>query len=118
MRLVWASSAVAEQIEINPTLFHNLIAPFSVISIPDASLEKFIGQATSAGLMPVNGGDCDRILAASRRAGLDVEIVAQELQSAYIDWLSREWIILLENIARKSARIAQQENSIEQGEMA
>lgn len=118
LRLVWVSAEGTAQNDINLALFHNLIAPFSVISIPDESIDAFIDHDVPEGVMSVDGGDCDQVLADYRRDGLDVEAVAEELQAEYSDWLAREWIILLENIAKKSARIAQQENSIEQGEMA
>ena len=64
-------------------------------------------------MAPMAGNDCDRVLADSARAGLDVESETERLQVEYIDRVSKDWIVLLETVARKCARIAQQKYTLE-----
>lgn len=109
LRLVWTYSGGTRMLDANCALYRKLIASYTVVALPDKSMEEFLMQPAPDDPMPVDGGDCERILAGARQVGLDVEKEADHLRADYIEWMSREWVMLLENIARRSAALTKNE---------
>jgi transaldolase len=109
LRLIWGCFAGDHTGEIDCFLYRRLIAPCTVVSFPHSLISNFVAQNVDDAPMPVDGGDCDLVLADSIQAGLDVESLADTLQREYLGWLSREWVIMLESFARKSAALTRLE---------
>jgi transaldolase len=53
--------------------------------------------------MPRDGGDCEQVLAEFAAAGVDLDALAERLQSESVQFLLRSWEELLGFIAAKSA---------------
>ena len=105
LRLVWTYCGRNQTPQDNCSLYRRLIAPYTVLALPWNVISKFVTQSVDKAPMPLDGGDCDRVLMDSIRAGLDVDLEADRLQREYIGWLSKEWAILLESFARRSAAV-------------
>ena len=48
--------------------------------MPDMTLDAFFDHGTLDGVLPVDGGDCDDVLASFEEAGIDVSALAARLQ--------------------------------------
>ena len=102
LRLVWALSADLDKSEVDSGLTGSLIAPCTTVSLPQTMITG-IDAHHDDDPMPADGGDCDRVLTNFALAGLDVGAEADKLQLGHFDRLSKQWAILLESVARKSA---------------
>ena len=108
-RLVWNYSGISDMGAVNLATYSKLIAPFTVIALPSESIDEFILRTNPDEPLPIDGGDCDQVLTKSKMDGFDVDDEADKLQAEYIGWLTKEWAMLLESLARKSARVNQVE---------
>lgn len=104
-RLLLASTGTKDP-QASPTLYvEALAAPFTIDTIPDATLEAYAEKGELRAPMPADGGDCDEVLAAVRRAGIDVEALAARLQSEGAAAFVKSWHDLLGRIEAKSAEL-------------
>lgn len=79
-RLLWAS-ARAKDPQASDTLYvHGLAAPFTINTMPDVTLQAFADHGEVGEPMPVDGGDCDAVLARFTEAGVDLDELAAKLQ--------------------------------------
>ena len=83
-----------------------LAAPDTINTVPEATLLAFADHGPSRGLMPADGGDAESVLADFRRAGIDVEALAEQLQREGAEAFVKSWNALLERIAAKSEALA------------
>jgi transaldolase len=58
-----------------------LAAPNTINAIPEKTLLAFADHGKLAGTLPRDGGDCETVLANFRKAGIDLEQLAADLQS-------------------------------------
>lgn len=107
LRLIWTYSGGTRMVDVNCALYSRLMAPYTVVALPDTSLEEYVAQPAPENPIPIDGGDCEQVLAGCSQLGIDVEIEADQLQADYINWMSNEWAMLLESIARRSAELTQ-----------
>jgi len=104
-RLLLASTGTKDP-QASPTLYvEALAAPFTIDTIPDATLEAYAEKGELRAPMPADGGDCDEVLAAVRRAGIDVDALAARLQSDGAAAFVKSWHDLLGRIEAKSAEL-------------
>ncbi|GMV47281.1 MAG: transaldolase [Pseudomonadota bacterium] len=104
-RLLLASTGTKDPKASDTLYVEALAAPFTIDTIPDATLEAFAAHGEVAAPMPADGGDCDEVLAAVRRAGIDVDALAARLQSDGAAAFVKSWHALLGRIAAKSAEL-------------
>jgi transaldolase len=75
-------------------------APNTINTMPDATLRAFADHG-EAGALARDGGDCEQVIAAHQRNGIDVEALATKLQvdgaKAFVD----SWQDLLGAIEKK-----------------
>lgn len=102
-RLLWASTRTKDPAASDTLYVHGLAAPFTINTMPDATLEAFHDHGTVDAPMPADGGDCDTVLARFADAGVDVEELAQRLQRDGAEAFVASWRDLLERIASQSA---------------
>ncbi|MCC6916334.1 transaldolase [Nitrosomonas sp.] len=101
-RLLWASTGTKDP-AASPVLYvAALAAPFTVNTIPEATLKTLAGQNDPGfECMPADGGDCEQVLEQFSRAGIDIDALAIRLQDEGARGFVTSWQGLLEVIASK-----------------
>ena len=82
-----------------------LAAPYTVNTMPEATLKALAAHSNLTGLMPQDGGDCEAVLAEFGKAGVDVDALAARLQDEGAKSFVASWNDLMAVIASKSATI-------------
>lgn len=102
-RLLWASTATKDPAAPDTLYVDALTAPNTIITVPDKTLLAFADHGTVNGSMPPEGGDCEHVIAAFAKAGIDVDALAATLQSEGAASFTKSWTGLLKVIADKGA---------------
>ena len=79
-----------------------LAAPNTVNTMPQATLKAAADHGAPADVLPRDGGDAATTLALFDKAGVDIDELAERLQSEGADAFVQSWRDLLEAIAAKS----------------
>ena len=104
-RLLWASTGTKDP-KASDTLYINaLAAPDTINTIPEKTLHAFAEHGQLDGVMPLDGGDSEAMLAKIGKAGVDVEALAHKLQQDGADAFVKAWKQLLQRIADKAAAL-------------
>ncbi len=104
-RLLWASTSTKDP-EAPDTLYvHCLGAPFTINTIPEATLNAFYDHGHAGKPMPADGGDADATLAEHAKAGVDVDGLAAKLQSDAATSFVDAWNDLMGHIDEQSAAL-------------
>ena len=104
-RLLWASTGTKDPKASDILYIKALAAPFTVNTMPDATL-KALAEHTDIGTpLPADGGDCEEVLSKFAKAGIDVDSLASELQDQGAKSFVKSWNDLLAVIASKSAAL-------------
>jgi transaldolase len=105
-RLLWASTSTKDPKAPDTLYVHCLGAPFTINTIPEATLQAFYDHGHSGKPMPRDGGDADETLAAHAAAGIDVDALAAKLQADAATSFVDSWNDLMTIIDRQSAALA------------
>jgi len=104
-RLLWASTGTKDPKAPDILYVKALAAPFTVNTMPEATL-KALTQHTELGpMLPADGGDCEEVLARFAQAGIDIDALAAELQDEGAKSFVKSWNELMEVIESKSTAI-------------
>ena len=101
-RLLWASTGTKDPKASDTLYVHALAAPFTVNTMPEATLLAFAGHGDIGQTLGVSDDDCDEVLANFTHAGINVDALGAQLQAAGAESFVRSWNDLLECIASKS----------------
>ena len=104
-RLLWASTSTKDPRAPDTLYVHCLGAPFTINTIPEATLRAFYEHGHAGKPMPTDGGDADATLAAHTAAGIDVDALAAKLQSDAATSFVESWNDLMAIIDRQSAAL-------------
>ncbi len=104
-RLLLASTGTKDP-TASPLLYvEALAAPCTVNTMPEATLKALAAHSVWNATMPMDGGDCEAVLAEFGKAGIDIDALAARLQSDGAKSFVASWNELLEVIASKSAAL-------------
>jgi transaldolase len=104
-RPLWASTGTKDP-KASPLLYIEALAsPFTVNTMPEATLKALAGGSELKGLMPMDGGDCEEVLAEFGKAGIDIDALAAKLQEDGAKSFVASWHDLMSVIESKSAAI-------------
>ena len=104
-RLLWASTGTKDP-KADPALYVNaLAAPFTVNTIPEATLKAVAERSEIGAGLAEDGGDCEQVLARFAEAGIDVLALAEQLQQEGAAAFVKSWQDLLAVIAAKSSAL-------------
>ena len=106
-RLLWASTGTKDPKASETLYVQTLAAPFTVNTMPEATLKAFADRGEVGSSMPMDGGDCESVLAQFARAGVDVEALAAQLQDEGAKSFVKSWNDLLAVITSKSVALQQ-----------
>ena len=104
-RLLWASTGTKDPKASDVLYVAGLAAPFTVNTMPEATLKALADHGEIGGMMPDDGGDCEAVLAQFEKAGVGVDALAAKLQEDGAKSFVGSWNELLGVIASKSAAL-------------
>jgi len=101
-RLLWASTGTKDPNASDVLYVEALAAPFTVNTMPDTTLKAFADHGKTGTVLAADGGDAELVISEFAHAGIDVDALAQQLQTSGADAFVKSWNGLLEVIASKS----------------
>jgi transaldolase len=104
-RLLFASTGTKDPKAPDVLYVGALAAPNTVNTIPEKTLLAFADHGELRGTLPPDGGDCEVVLDAFRKAGIDLDQLAADLQSNGAKAFDQSWEELLKAIDSKSKQL-------------
>ncbi len=104
-RLLWASTGTKDPKASDVLYVKALAAPFTVNTMPDATLKALADHGEIGATLPADGGDCEQVLAQFAKAGIDVDALAAQLQDEGAKSFVKSWSDLMAVIDSKSAAL-------------
>ncbi|MCL4778120.1 MAG: transaldolase [Gammaproteobacteria bacterium] len=104
-RLLWASTGTKDPKASDILYVRAFAAPFTINTIPEKTLQAFADHGVLDGTLAADGGDCDAVLAAFARAGIDTAALATRLQDEGAAAFVRSWNELMAHIGTRGAAI-------------
>ena len=104
-RLLFASTGTKDPHASDILYVKALAAPFTVNTMPEGTLKAFGDHGEVGATLAVNGGDCEMVLAAFAKAGIDIDALAAWLQDEGDKSFVKSWNDLMACIESKSAAI-------------
>jgi transaldolase len=102
-RVLWASTGTKDPSASDVLYVKALAAPFTVNTMPEGTLKALARHTTLGSILPVDGGDCEEVLAKFGKAGVDIDSLAAQLQEDGARSFVKSWNELMAVIASKSA---------------
>jgi transaldolase len=106
-RLLWASTGTKDPDASDTLYIKALASPFTVNTMPEATLKALADHGEIGPVMAADGGDCEKVLAGFAKAGIDVDTLAAQLQDEGAKSFVKSWNELLTVIASKSNALKQ-----------
>ena len=104
-RLLWASTGSKDPKASDIMYVKALASPFTVNTMPEGTLKAFADHGEVGEPVPMDGGDCEKVLADFGKAGIDIDALAAKLQDEGAKSFVNSWNELLGVIASKSAAL-------------
>jgi transaldolase len=104
-RLLWASTGTKDPKASDILYIKALAAPFTVNTMPEATLKALADHGEVGTILPADGGDCEEVLARFAKAGIDVDALAAQLQNEGAKSFVASWNELMAVITSKSAAL-------------
>ena len=102
-RLLWASTGTKDPKASDTLYVKALAAPFTINTMPDATLKAFGDHGQVGELLAPDGGDCEKVLASFVKAGIDIDALATQLQNDGAASFVKSWNDLITSVESKSA---------------
>jgi transaldolase len=104
-RLLWASTGTKDPKASDILYVKALAAPFTVNTMPEATLKALAEHTELRSLLSPDGGDAEEALAQFAKAGIDIDGLAAQLQDEGAKSFVKSWNDLMSVIASKGAAI-------------
>ena len=104
-RLLWASTGTKDPKASDTLYVKALASPFTVNTMPEATLKALADHGEIGAMISPDGGDCEQVLAQFAKAGVDVNALATKLQEEGAKSFVKSWDELMGVIAAKSAEL-------------
>jgi transaldolase len=105
-RLLWASTGTKDPKASDILYIKKLAAPFTVNTMPEATLKAFADHGEVGDCVPADGGDFEATLAQFVKAGIDIDALAAQLQDEGAKSFVKSWNDLMAVIDDKSSALA------------
>jgi len=105
-RLLWASTGTKDPKASDVLYVKALAAPFTVNTMPEATLNALADHGEIREIMSADGGDYDTVLDEFATAGVDIYELAAKLQDEGAKSFVTSWNDLMDVIASKSSALA------------
>ncbi|MFO0860019.1 MAG: transaldolase [Phycisphaerales bacterium] len=100
-RLLWASTGTKDPKASDILYIKGLASPFTVNTMPEATLKAFADHGEVGEVLPPNGGNGEEILGQFTKAGIDLEQLASKLQNDGAASFVKSWESLMSGLAEK-----------------
>jgi transaldolase len=104
-RLLWASTGTKDPKASDILYVKALAAPFTVNTMPEATLLALADHGELHNILPPDGGDAESVIAEFVKAGIDVDGLGLQLQDEGAAVFAASWNELLGVLASKSRAI-------------
>ncbi len=111
-RLLWASTSTKDPRAPDTLYVEALAAPDTVNTMPEKTLTAFADHGQANGVLAIDGGDAERVLAEFARAGVDDTALAAQLQREGAASFDKSWKDLLDRLATKRAALMQRPQTV------
>ena len=101
-RLLLASTGTKDPKASDILYIQALAAPDTIDTMPEETLLAFADHGSVNGVMPLDGGDCEQVLAEFGKAGVDIDKLAADLQKEGAESFDKSWNELMECLTQKS----------------
>ena len=101
-RLLWASTGTKDPKAPDTLYVGALAAPFTVNTMPEATLQAWADHGKIGATLAADGGDCEKVLARFDEPGVVLGELAARLQDEGAKSFVKSWNDLLAVIATKS----------------
>jgi transaldolase len=102
-RLLWASTGTKDPAASEILYVKALAAPFTVNTMPEATLKALAKYRQLGTILPADGGPCEEVLAHFEDIGFDLDQLAARLQNDGAKSFAKSWAGLMDVISSKSA---------------
>jgi transaldolase len=100
-RLLWASTGTKDPDASDVLYITALGAPDTINTIPEKTLLAFANHGAPGELLPLDGGDAEKVITAFAKAGIDDDQLAADLQREGAESFVKSWKDLLDRIGSK-----------------
>jgi len=104
-RLLFASTSMKDPKAPDTLYVTTFAAPNTVNTMPEATLRAFADHGNVGAALARDGGDCEQVIAAHVRAGIDVDALGSQLQVDGAKSFVDSWEDLLGAIEKKSSKL-------------
>jgi transaldolase len=104
-RLLWASTGTKNPLASDIIYIKALAAPFTVNTMPEATLKAFADHGSFDTSLPSDGGDSEEVLAQFAKIGIDIDMLAARLQAEGAKAFVKSWNELMGVLDAKSAAL-------------
>jgi transaldolase len=104
-RLLWASTGTKDPKASDILYVKALAAPFTVNTMPEVTLQALNTHNEIGELLPTDGGDCEQVLSEFSKHGIDVDVLATQLQDEGAASFVKSWNDLLAVISSRCASL-------------
>lgn len=101
-RLLWASTGTKDPKASDTLYIEALAAPDTINTMPEKTLRAFAEHGELRGIMAEDGSDAEAVLMRFAAAGIDIEVLATQLQRDGAQSFVKSWQELMQRIADKS----------------
>jgi len=101
-RLLWASTGTEDPQAFDIVYIKALAAPVTVNAMPEATLKALGESDEPSEIMPLDGGNCEEVLARFSELGIDIDTLAGQLQEEGERSFVSSWNQLMAAITSKS----------------
>jgi transaldolase len=102
-RLLWASTGTKDPTTSDILYVKALAAPFTVNTMPEATLKALANHKELGSILPADGGDCEEVLSRFADAGINVDTLDAQLQEKGARSFVESWDELLSQVSSKAA---------------
>ena len=102
-RLLWASTGTKDPQASDILYIKALAAPFTINTMPEATLKALAEHTQLGAILSADGGDCEEVLTQFGKSGVDVDALGSQLQDEGAKSFVKSWNDLMSVITSKSA---------------
>jgi len=104
-RLLWASTGAKDPAVPDVIYIENLVAPFTVNTMPENTLLAFASHGNAVEPMPQSCTDTDKLLNDFKNEGVNINQLAQQLQNEGAESFVGSWEHLIDSIQQKRKQV-------------
>jgi transaldolase len=99
---LWASTGTKDPSASDVLYVNALAAPFTVNTMPEATLKALANQVALGSILPADGGDCEEVLSQFSKVGISIDAHAAQLQNEGAKSFVASWNELMSVIGSKT----------------